>query len=157
MKHRILAIAAMVVLSAPAMADYNYDAVMGAKEKEPLKQTIPGMVKESHRTMDHLSENTNRTYDRYESNNRSSSSSGNSAPNAYCSSGDTCFEVVSRNGNIVKIRCTKGARNPYDQNTEICGPNDKGRWASGCGIGSFHHYQTMREAGNLACTGDTNR
>ncbi len=68
----------------------------------------------------------------------------------YCGHSDTCFQVVSNDGSRTKIKCTKGS---YTGNQrEVC-MNQKGDWASGCGLTDAFafHYSSLKEAGNKAC------
>lgn len=83
--------------------------------------------------------------------NRNSGGSGAAYdPTAHCASSDTCFQVKETKGSNTAIICTKGLRR--GQSAEICGPDKKGRWASGCGLTqAFAYHYTYREAGNIAC------
>lgn len=80
------------------------------------------------------------------------SATGSTSTSSYCGSSDTCFEVISNYKDEISIKCTKGATYRIGQTVKICGPNSKGKYASGCGIthSAAYHYD-MRKAGNIAC------
>lgn len=72
-------------------------------------------------------------------------------PDSYCGSNDTCFRAIGQESqDKTIIICTKGFQR--GQRKEICGPNSKGKWASGCGLThAFAYHYDYRDAGNLAC------
>ena len=70
----------------------------------------------------------------------------------YCGSSDKCFEVVSSSAGKAIIKCIKGTEYAMSRTFEICGPNGKGKWASGCGLtDTFAYHYTFEKAANIAC------
>lgn len=66
MSTKLLLSLTLIFFHSLCQAQYSYDAIANAKEKEPQKQTLPGLSKESGAAMARLVEATNRTYEAYE-------------------------------------------------------------------------------------------
>lgn len=86
----------------------------------------------------------------YSSSNYSSPSSSSN-----CSSGEKCFEITETKWDESRyteyyIKCTKGYR--VGQKGCISYWKQTGKWASGCGIGDYHTYDSSIKAGNYRCT-----
>lgn len=153
MKHVAPIFSLIFALPALGQYNYNYDAIANAKEKPPLRQTVGGVMSESHRMYTTLTAATNQTYAAYEA--QQARNRANNPPpstNTYCGSSDTCFQVVKTYKDETTIRCIKGAPYKIGQEYKICGPNSKGNYASGCGItNAFAYHYTFKKAGNIAC------
>lgn len=76
-------------------------------------------------------------------------SSISSSSSNYCGSGDTCYQLVAREKDRVKIHCIKGSNT--GQEKAICGPHPStGKWKRDCSLTSFFHHR-FEEAAKLAC------
>lgn len=149
---RLIAFLCMILATCTALSeDINFDDLRRAGR--PLSKTfpIPGTAAEGQQYFQQFAQSDGARVEQHKQQAAEAQSAAASAAQ-YCNSSDTCFEVVSSSKDEVTIRCVKGSQYKIGQTYKICGPNNKGNWASGCGItDTFAYHYSFKKAGNLAC------